>query len=57
MVLKVLNANHTIPVIVVDQNEDVQTYRNIESSPTDTIASLKEKLNHFSHEGTASVLT
>ena len=29
MVLKVLNANHTIPVIVVDQNEDVQTYRNI----------------------------
>ena len=51
MVLKVLNANHTIPVIVVDQNEDVQTYRNIELSPTDTIASLKEKLNHFSHEG------
>ena len=51
MVLKVLNANHTIPVIVVDQNEDVQTYRNIELSPTDTIASLKEKLNRFSHEG------
>ena len=51
MVLKVLNANHTIPVIVVDQNEDVQTYRNIELSPTDTIVSLKEKLNRFSHEG------
>ena len=39
MVLKVLNANHTIPVIVVDQNEDVQTYRNIELSSADTIVS------------------
>lgn len=50
MVLKVLNANHTIPVIVVDQHENVQTYRNIEIS-ADTISSLKEKLKHFSREG------
>ena len=50
MVLKVLNANHTIPVIVVDQNEDVQTYRNIELSSTDTIVSLKEKLSDFNRE-------
>ena len=51
MVLKVLNANYTIPVIVADQNGDVQTYRNIELSSSDTIAALKEKLNHFSREG------
>ena len=51
MVLKVLNANHTIPVIVVDQNEDVQTYRNIELSSADTIVSLKEKLSDFNREG------
>ena len=50
MVLKVLNANHTIPVIVVDQNEDVQTYRNIELSSADTIVSLKEKLSDFNRE-------
>lgn len=51
MVLKVLNANHTIPVIVTDQNEVVQTYRNIEISSTDTIATLEEKLVRFSREG------
>ena len=51
MVLKVLNANPTIPVIVVDQNEDVQTYRNIELSSADTIVSLKEKLSDFNREG------
>lgn len=51
IVLKVLNANHTIPVIVTDQNEVVQTYRNIEISSTDTIATLEEKLVRFSREG------
>ena len=29
MVLKVLNANHTIPVIVANQADEIQTYRNI----------------------------
>lgn len=51
MVLKVLNANHTIPVIVTDQNEVVQTYRNIGISSADTITALKEKLTQFNHEG------
>ena len=44
MVLKVLNANHTIPVIVADQAGEVQTYRNIELSSSDTIVALKESL-------------
>lgn len=51
MVLKVLNANHTIPVIVTDQNEVVQTFRNIGISSVDTITALKEKLTQFNHEG------
>lgn len=51
MVLKVLNANHTIPVIVVDKNKAVQTYRNIEISSADTISALKEKLRKFGNEG------
>ena len=61
MVLKVLNANHTIPVIVVDQNEDVQTYRNIELSSADTIVSLKEyktisnRYNRFAERKTESL--
>ena len=29
LVLKVINGNHTIPVIVVDKNDEVLTYRNI----------------------------
>lgn len=29
LVLKVINGNHTIPVIVVDKNDEVMTYRNI----------------------------
>jgi len=50
MVLKVLNANHTIPVIVVNQYEEVQTSRNIELS-ADTISALKEELEHLRREG------
>lgn len=50
IVLKVLNANHTIPVIVADQTGEVQTYRNIELSSSDTITALKEKLSRFGRE-------
>ena len=51
MVLKVLNANHTIPVIVTERTGEVQTYRNIALSSSDTIAALKEKLRSFDSEG------
>ena len=47
MVLKVLNANHTIPVIVTERTGEVQTYRNIALSSSDTIAALKGKLRSF----------
>ena len=30
LVLKVINGNNTIPVIVLDSNGDVQAYRNID---------------------------
>ena len=52
MVLKVLNANHTIPVIVADKRGDIQTYRNIElSEGVDTAAVLQERLHRFKSDG------
>ncbi|WP_291529187.1 sensor histidine kinase [Bacteroides sp. UBA939] len=51
MVLKVLNANHTIPVVVVDQNGEVQTYRNIEILSNDTVTALTDKVERFKYEG------
>lgn len=50
MVLKVLNANHTIPVIVANQADEIQTYRNIRFTSSDTLAVLKENLSHFGRE-------
>ncbi|MDE5701627.1 HAMP domain-containing sensor histidine kinase [uncultured Bacteroides sp.] len=50
MVLKVLNANHTIPVIVANQADEIQTYRNIRFTSSDTLAVLKENLSHFGSE-------
>ncbi len=43
MVLSVLNANQTIPVIVVNQRGEIQTYRNVEITSKDTMAVLQEK--------------
>lgn len=52
MVLKVLNANHTIPVVVADKSGDIQTYRNIElSEGVDTATVLLEHLRHFKSDG------
>lgn len=53
MVLKVLNANNTIPVIVVNQQDEVQTYRNIDVAANDTLAFLTEKFRKFIGEGNA----
>lgn len=52
MVLKVLNANHTIPVVVVNQQDDVQTYRNIDlREGVDTTAVLRSCLQLYKSEG------
>lgn len=50
MVLKVLNANSTIPLIVVDQEGKIQTWRNVEISSMDTIAFFEKKLASFKQE-------
>ena len=43
LVLKVLEQNNTIPVIVTDADGDVQTYRNVTISSTDTLGEAREK--------------
>lgn len=46
LVLKVINGNNTIPVIVEDKDGTVQTYRNLDmgrTAPTDSVAWLKER--------------
>lgn len=53
MVLKVLNSNNTIPVIVVNQQGEVQTCRNINIVTNDTLAFLTEKVKGFIGEGNA----
>ncbi|MDR1004343.1 MAG: HAMP domain-containing histidine kinase [Prevotellaceae bacterium] len=45
MALKVLNANHTIPVMVVDKQHTIQFYRNIRVTGSDSIASLRRQLD------------
>ena len=47
LVLKVLNANNTIPVIVVDSEDNIQTYRNIETGSKDTISVLNNRLKRY----------
>lgn len=42
LVLRVLNGNNTIPVIVLDKNDSIQTYRNIPIHGKDTLAYLEK---------------
>ena len=51
LVLKVLNANNTIPVIVADSKDDIQTYRNIDIQSSDTTLFLNNKLELLKHSG------
>lgn len=51
LVLKVINANNTIPVIVVDNNDNIQLYRNIDIQSKDTVTYLKNQLGKFSKTG------
>ena len=43
-ILKVIENNHTIPVMIADDADEVVTYRNIPIEKLDTSAFLKEKL-------------
>lgn len=47
LVLKVLNGNNTIPVIVVDKNGAIQSYRNISVPESESDKYLHEKVNSF----------
>lgn len=51
LVLKVLNANNTIPVIVTDVNGTIQLYRNLEIASEDTISCLNRELQRFQQTG------
>lgn len=47
LVLKVLNGNNTIPVVVLDKGNNVQTFRNISIHGKDTISYLNRKVDEF----------
>ena len=52
LVLNVLNANHTIPVIVVDQDNSLQAFRNIRlDAEADSIAALEALARTFRRDG------
>ena len=49
LVLKILNTNNTIPVIVINDDGEIEMTRNIEfadMSETDSISKLKEEVNY-----------
>ncbi|EOA53487.1 hypothetical protein HMPREF1214_04526 [Bacteroides sp. HPS0048] len=51
LVLKVLNANNTIPVIVAGEAGDIQTYRNIDVASNDSVSFLYKRLEHLKQYG------
>ncbi|MBQ8224644.1 MAG: HAMP domain-containing histidine kinase [Bacteroides sp.] len=51
LVLKVLNANSTIPVIVANQDGIIESHRNLDYSSFDSLASLYEKKTDFERQG------
>ncbi len=51
LVLQVLNANNTIPVIVASPEGEIQTYRNIDIVGADSLSFLAQQAKHFMAEG------
>ena len=54
LVLKILNTNNTIPVIVINDDGEIEMTRNIEfadMSETDSISKLKEEVNYMRRTG------
>ena len=46
-ILKVIEENHSIPVMIADADDDVISYRNIVIDTQDTVSFLKDKLNEL----------
>ena len=51
LVLQVLNANNTIPVIVTSPSGEIQTYRNVVIAGSDSIAYLQHQAKQFAVAG------
>lgn len=52
LVLRVINSNHTIPVILLDETGNVLDYRNVEiSTDCDSLATLKEEATAMRQAG------
>jgi len=49
LVLKVLNGNNTIPVVVVDKKGNIQDYRNISVPSSNSENYLQDRVNHFGY--------
>ena len=53
LVLKVINSNHTIPVIVTDSQDNVLAWRNLSNAPqgSDSLQILRSQLQRICQEG------
>ena len=53
LVLKVINSNHTIPVIVTDSQNNVLAWRNLSNAPqgSDSLQILRSQLQRICQEG------
>ena len=53
LILKIIQGNTTIPVIITDENNDIIQYLNISINSTDTATFLANELKTFQNHGTA----
>ncbi len=53
LILQIIQSNHTIPVIIADDENEITQYLNIEINTTDTAAFLQQELAHFKDYGTS----
>lgn len=53
LILKIIQSNTTIPVIITDENNDITQYLNITINSTDTAAFLAKELKTFRDHGTS----
>lgn len=53
LILSIIRSNTTIPVIVVDENDEITQYSNISINSTDTVGYLSRKLTSFRDNGSS----
>ncbi len=53
LILSIIRSNTTIPVIVVDENDEITQYSNISINSTDTVGYLSRKLASFRDNGSS----